>query len=68
MAGTRSRKKLKIIESDDDNDDIRDQDWTPGDDEISLLQSFTGDNDTSLPEDTEFDSTEGFQLKTVKRM
>lgn len=71
MDRLRKRKKPNtIIESDDENnsDVERDRDWVPKDDETDRNQSNEGGNDTSLPEDTEFDSTEGFRLKTVKTM
>lgn len=64
----RPRKKQKtIIEA---NDDERDEDWVPEDDEedANQMHSLHHDNDKSLPDETEFDSTEGFQLKIIKSM
>lgn len=71
----RTRKKQKtIIESDDeyDLDAENDRDWLPDedddDDKIRKNRSSlnSNENDTSLPDDCEFCSTEGFQLKAVK--
>lgn len=65
----RRKKQNPIVECDtDDDDNIRsaqnDPDWNPKEDEIDHHPTL--DNDTSLPEDTEFDSTEGFRLKVIK--
>lgn len=72
MSRTRNAKKKKtIVESDDEwNLDEQDLDWAPEDDDdddkIRKNRPNSSNNDTSLPDDCEFSSTEGFQLKTVK--
>lgn len=61
----RPRKKSKTTtDSDDENCGSAETDleWTLEQNEANGAEN---DNDTSLP-DTEFDSTEGFRLKTVK--
>lgn len=60
----RPRKKQKtIIETDDDE---RDEDWIPEEEEGNQIHSPEHDKDKSLPDDSDFDSTDGFQLKVVK--
>lgn len=58
-----------VIESDDevDQNEIVDSEWLPSDEENNQF-STSENNNTSLPDDLEFDSTEGFNLKPVKSM
>lgn len=68
MAKRQRAIKKNYVESDDeDSTASRDIDWSPDEDETNQIQTES-ENDTSLPEDVEFDSTEGFQLKKVKSM
>lgn len=63
----RARKRQKIVGTDDGSDsDERDKDWIPEENEADQIHSPVRDNDKSLPDDTEFDSTEGFKLIAAK--
>lgn len=71
MDRLRGRKKRKsLVETDDEHDPVVeiDHDWVPDEDETEQIQASENDNDKSLPEDIEFDSTDGFKLKIVKAM
>lgn len=62
---TRKRRKV-VVESDDEHlDDELHREWEPFDSENDH-QIFEHDNDKSLPEEFDFDSTVGFQLKNIK--
>lgn len=71
MAATRKYKsrtnRKDYTESDEDDSATKsaDADWSPDQEERDQLQT-PASNDTSLPEELEFDSTEGFNLKTIK--
>lgn len=70
MAPIRKKKKT-IIESDDESNlnAENDPDWIPEDDDETdrnRSNSDSNDNDTSLPEHSQFTSTEGFKVKAVK--
>lgn len=68
MANTKKSRtnRKNYAESDEEDCDTMntDADWSPDQDEREQLQ--TPANDTSLPEELEFDSTEGFNLKIIK--
>lgn len=72
MASGTRKKQRTIIESDDESNsaDKHDQDWTPGDEDVenNTNRANGNSNHTSSFEEIEFDSTEGFQLKIVKKM
>lgn len=60
--------RKSYAESDEENCGTMntDADWSPEDDEI--VDPSTSSNDTSLPEDEEFNSTDGFTLKVIKNV
>lgn len=68
----RPRKKQRTtIESGDDERSMEnDENWTPDEEEEARERDYIRslEHDKSLPDETEFDSTEGFQLKIVKSM
>lgn len=61
-------KRRKIQNGGEDSE--KDPNWVPEEDETIQIQQTEGDNegddDSPLPDDIEFDSTEGFLLKPVK--
>lgn len=67
-AKNKSRKeRINYAESDDEEyatAKCTDTDWSAN--QIEREQIQTSPSDTSLPEEIEFDSTEGFNLKTIK--
>lgn len=67
MSPTKRRKvQRSIIESDEENETELENDpiWTPDDNDKEQPQC--SNIDTSTPEDSAFDSTEGFRLKKVE--
>lgn len=59
-------ERINYAESDDEEcaTNGTDTEWSANQDEREQIQ--TSPSDTSLPEEIEFDSTEGFNLKTIK--
>lgn len=61
--GLRRKKQRTSIENDDHNDENDDQDWVPEDDDGNRSND---DSNASFPEQSEFDSTEGFNLVNIR--
>lgn len=52
------KKQKKVAQHDTDEENSSDVDWSPEADETNQIQAPDDENDKSLPEDIEFDSTE----------